>query len=419
MRRVAAAWAASVLALELSPETLLVARIKTRMLDNQSRLPNYTCLQTIERSYRRAPARKFELLDTLRLEVALVTGKELFSWPGSARFEDRELKDLVGGGAIGNGTFALHARSVFLSSAPTYTYVGRRERDGRQTERFDYRVPQLTSGYKIRVGPREAFVGYHGSFWVDATSLDLIRLEVHADDIPPHLGLDSAGDWIEYERARIGDGEFLLPRASELTMTDLAGNESRNRTLFASCRQYSGESVLSFAEPVEASATPEPPALVRFELPAGLGLELELETSIDLRRAAVGDPVVAVVRGDAKLKGSVVVPRGARVSGRLARLEKWPGRSRDSYAVRLRFHTLEFDNRQARFLASLEGVSAFLGSLAPPSGRPAPDRGPDPDAGGDLEASSVGMFYYPERAEVPKGFRMYWRTGLKTRGEKQ
>ena len=46
--------------------------------------PNYTCTETIERT-RQAPASRAKVEDTLRLEGALVDGKEMFAWPGSAR----------------------------------------------------------------------------------------------------------------------------------------------------------------------------------------------------------------------------------------------------------------------------------------------------------------------------------------------
>ena len=34
-------------------------------------------------------------------------------------------------------------------------------------------------------------VGYHGTFWVDPSSMDLIRLEVYADDIPRNLEIEA------------------------------------------------------------------------------------------------------------------------------------------------------------------------------------------------------------------------------------
>ena len=152
------------------------------------------------------------------------------------------------GGAIGNGSFALHAKSVFLSRSPTFAYFGETTLNDRRAIRYDYRIPQMLSGYEIRVGPNHAIMEYHGSFWVDADTLDLIRLEVHADKPPPNLNLTEASDTMEYRRARIGGAEFLLPQSSELQMIDLLGNVVRNRTQFSACRQYAGESKLSFVE---------------------------------------------------------------------------------------------------------------------------------------------------------------------------
>src|SRR5438445_498169 len=56
----------------LPPDVLLLARIKVHMLDTLARQPDYTCLETVERSRRDGYTRKYRLEDTLRLEVALV-----------------------------------------------------------------------------------------------------------------------------------------------------------------------------------------------------------------------------------------------------------------------------------------------------------------------------------------------------------
>ena len=64
-------------------------------------------------------------------QVALVDGKELFSWPGAGNFEDKEISQIVSGGAIGNGTFALHAKSIFQSRNARITYVGEATKNNR------------------------------------------------------------------------------------------------------------------------------------------------------------------------------------------------------------------------------------------------------------------------------------------------
>src|ERR1700692_4299826 len=106
----------------LSPDVLLLAKVRLHALENLSRQPNYTCVETVERTRRSGPSRKFQLQDTLRLEVALVDGKEMFGWPGARKFEDTDLRNMVHEGAIGNGNFALHARAIFNGNAATIQY---------------------------------------------------------------------------------------------------------------------------------------------------------------------------------------------------------------------------------------------------------------------------------------------------------
>src|SRR5579859_2769489 len=115
---------AAALRAQLSPDLELLTKIRVHELEQLHGQPNYTCVETVERSQRSSATRKFALLDTLRLEVALVGPKELFAWPGAKKFEDIDLSDMVGRGAIGNGAFALHARAVFEGRSATFTHRG-------------------------------------------------------------------------------------------------------------------------------------------------------------------------------------------------------------------------------------------------------------------------------------------------------
>src|ERR1700747_3333399 len=95
------------------PEQALLNRIRDHMSQILRRQPNYTCLETVERARRAGAGGKFQTEDLLRIEVALVDGKEMFAWPGSKQFEDRDLREFVPSGMFGSGDFALHARIVF------------------------------------------------------------------------------------------------------------------------------------------------------------------------------------------------------------------------------------------------------------------------------------------------------------------
>lgn len=399
---------------DLAPETLLLAKVKLRAAENLVRLPNYTCLETIERSIRRAASRRFELVDLLRLEVGLVDHKELFAWPGSGEFTDQDLADMVGHGAIGTGSFASHARSLFLSGSPQFTHVGERLREGRATIRWDFQVHLIHSGYRIRVRPQQGIVGYRGAFWVDPSTLDLTRLEIHVTEIPPNLPISSASEILEYQTVPIAGAEFLLPQSSELVITDLQGNESRNRTRFSSCRQFAGESVLTFEEAPGAVAQ-EKKTPRKIDIPADLDVELVLDTPLEGGVTAVGDAMEATVAKDVKRKGILFLPKGAKVSGRVRKLQRRQTPMRTEWVAGLLFQRFAFDNfhgeLHARLTPPFPGSSSYdrLGTV----------RTYTIERDLPLDNPRIGILHLKgERGKLPAGTRLWWRTQLPSHEEK-
>src|SRR5271154_6515643 len=133
----------------LPPDLDALTQIRARMLFNLKHQPNYTCVETIERFSRAKLTNKLKIVDTLRLEVALVEGREMFAWPGSKKFDDSDLTRMVTSGAIGNGNFATHARALFGTRSAIFHYLGVVDFDRKKAIRFDYKVPQMLSGYRI------------------------------------------------------------------------------------------------------------------------------------------------------------------------------------------------------------------------------------------------------------------------------
>ncbi len=387
---------------ELAPPVAL-EKARVAMARNLASLPNYTCLQTIERMQRRAPSRKLDLLDIVRLEVALVNGRELFSWPGAGNFEDGEITEMVKGGAIGNGNFATHARALFQTNAPRFTFAGEVPFRNTTAYRWDYVVPLERSGYMLSTSKGDdktkALVGYHGLVLVDKGNLDLLRLEIHADNIPRELELAATFDSVEYVRANIGGKPFLLPSEADLTMTDLSGSQSRNRTRFTSCRQYSGESVLRFDDPAEETqASVEPTRTL--EAPPKLYLDVALDTPISGTESAIGDPVTAVLKGNVKIGVGLVAPKGALLHGRITFLRKQQLPRGSGYAVGLQFHDLTWDNTRMKLHAKLESVPIFeqLGR-----------RGAGPQYADPSIPGSV-FFVGGYTLRLDRGLRMFWQT---------
>lgn len=303
---------------ELKPT---LERIRIRVMQDLNRLPNYTCLQTIERSALEPPSKRFELLDLVRLEVALVDRAEVFAWPGSREFLSSKLRDLVPGGAIGNGSFALHARSVFDGRAAEVERVGETKLNNRRAMEYRYKVPRARSKFSLRHGEVEANVGYGGSFFVDPETDELMRLEVRANDIPAQLGIPAEEEILDYQRVKLGEGEFLLPKSSAMRMSSQDGSVSLNKITFSGCRQYSTESTLIFVDPAEVEGSVATPNEVR-EVATGLRFDIRVTTPILWTKSAVGDAIAAVVRRDVKVQKQVVIPKGSQLKGRLICLER-------------------------------------------------------------------------------------------------
>jgi len=226
-------------------QAALLARFQAKVRQDMTGIPNYTCLETIERS-RRAPPLDFMPAGTVRLEVSSVGGKELFARPGAGRFEDRDVASLVPGGVIGSGMFATFARDLFIKGKGTLRYRRDEKLAGRDSVRYDFHLRKQESGLKLQFNNISAIVAARGSLWFDPVSLDLIRLDVYGEDMPAGLHLDEAVTRTGYARVHIGGSEALLPTRSELTLTYLSGITYRDVIAFSQCREYRAESTIDF-----------------------------------------------------------------------------------------------------------------------------------------------------------------------------
>ena len=331
-----------------------MSHIREKMTGILLRQPNYTCTETVERT-RQAAGSRSRIEDTLRLEVALVDGKEMFAWPGSKQFEDHDLSDLVSTGMFGNGNFAIYARILFLSNVATFQDQGETQLDGRPARRYDFRVSRLTSGHRLRVDNREAVVGFHGSFYADPKTFDVRRMEVVAEDIPAELNLLDAETTVAYSRLRIGEEEFLLPVESQLMMA-MPNEVNRNSVRFADCRKFTGESTLRFDDP-DLTDPAAPAALQEVEIPAGLILQFDAP-ELNLVEAAVGDAVRGILVADLKNHGRLLAPKGSVVSGRVILLERHP----NDFLLNIQFRDLDWPGGHARLKLSF-GRTAFANRL--------------------------------------------------------
>ena len=164
------------------------------------------------------------------------------------------------GGAIGTGPFSAVARNLFVNDNGRTTGWGEERLLEKPALRYDFVIPEMFAGYTLESGGVSGTAGLEGTFWADADSLELLRVEERAVDIPPYLDVRDAATTVTYAKTRIGASDVLLPRRAELVITNMNGLRRRNAIEFTGCREYVADSVIHFdtVEPPVAAPKKKP-----------------------------------------------------------------------------------------------------------------------------------------------------------------
>ncbi|MDR3703961.1 MAG: hypothetical protein P4L56_30210 [Candidatus Sulfopaludibacter sp.] len=339
----------------------VLARLRDRVMRQARSVPNHTCVETVLRdryepsagraakscdtllAARKQPGNRLRLdvTDWLRLDVGVADGREIFSWVGAPKFEDADIDELFPGGSFGTGPFAAMLLSLFQSGNPHFILDGATSLEGRRVLEYSFRVPRDDSHYQVKSHQDWIVTGYTGALYVDPVTSDLVRFVIRSDELPPETEACEVATTLDYSRVPIRGFEYLLPVATRQRFIGRDGTEGENSVSFASCREFLGESTLTFGRrPSGTEYFVDPPPAAT--LPAGLPLAIEMTSSFAFGQAAAGDPIegrlVEPLR-DARTQ-KVLAPAGAKVTGRLTRVELKHSGSGE-YTVALHWETLD------------------------------------------------------------------------------
>lgn len=386
----------------------MLGRIRQHMRENIVDVPNYTCLETMDRIVS-TPGGQVGFRERLRVEVLVAKHAELFAWPGSTDFTDA-VGDWIGSGAIGTGNFWTDLHNLFVGSGATARYAGEASAGVESLYRFDFRVPSLSSQYTLTIAGKTATTAYSGSFWIKENSLDLVRLDTRADDIPPDLDCLEERSSVTYGRVKLGGEERLLASTSELEIVNRAGYRSHNTVVFSGCRHYGAVSAVSFDDE-PAAPTTRRASRSDLKLPADLTLMLKLDWPITSEESAAGDEITAVLDKPVK-SGDVRLEKGTRVLGRIRRLEQHSKTQRPVTMVALEFYAIDSPNGRMKIKARLTGPKGVPTETVNTLNGPQFTSGTEGlDIVDDGAGSGVGRFQVPgKNLHLGRGFRTVWKT---------
>ena len=412
----------------------ILMRLRDQVLAQGQRIPNYTCVETMQRDHyepvdgppgkscdallaRRKqadfPSRLvLETTDRLRLDVTLAHQRgiesEIFSWAGAKRFEEGEIDQWIPPGALGTGPFASLLLSVFQIRTPRFVFEGEIVLSGRRIFEYSFAVSEEQSHYRVKAGAEWIVTGYTGTLLVDPRAAELVRFTVRTEELPAKTNLCEVDTAMDYGKVMLGGIDFLLPAATRQRHIDRDGSEWENDIGFSSCREFQAESAVEFGMATPSAGRISDTAPIR--LPAGLPVIVDITTPIYCDRAAAGDRIAgrlekAVLDGH---RQATLAPEGAVLEGRLMRVETHHAKPAD-VTIAVRWETIEIQGMKVPLRLVPDRRTDRLLTAA---GQPVPGLQsrrevvlPNPGEG------RYGVYHFPGEAPiVPSGFRTLWLT---------
>lgn len=423
---------AGVLCAQAPPDpTEVLAHARDGLTERGERLPNYTCVQTVNRKYFRRPKQahpvpscteitdgegpaypmKLYLTDRLRLDVKVSHGEEIGSWAGARQFDSKSIFELVGSGPFGTGALGTFLSDIFTGAGARFEFDGEKSVDGVTLYQYSFQVPVGASHYLVRAGRDWQPVAFDGLFRIEPHSCDLRHLLVRATKMPLEAESCEATTSVDYARVRMGMGDFLLPLRSKLQVIMTDNYETGTTTTYSGCREYHGEATIRFGDEPPAPAPAQPAeAAAPVTVPPDLSFSLVLAAPVDTDIAAAGDVVTEKVRKPVRDHHSkkVLIPAGTTVRGRIIRMRHWMHwmDSPSRFDISIRLETWQAGGITLPLFAKPDPVqeappsSVFRQGLPvtlPPEGLPI----------------TVATFIFPAfrgRYVVPSGFESNWIT---------
>jgi hypothetical protein len=408
--------------------TEVLRRATQKALASAKEIPNYTCVETVSRDYfepaavslpracsvlleqRRHPTpdlvlRKYSA-DRLRLDVTMASKGEIYSWAGASRFDDADIDHVVRYGPISTGSFAGFLIAVFRTDVKKYTFERTLTANDRTLMEYSFGVAKSDSHYKMKLPDSWVYVPYKGTFQVDPETADVARMTITTGDVPTATGICMSATTLDFARVQIGDGQFLLPRETRQRFVYPNADEAENTTGFANCREFRGDSTVTFA-PDSESVTNEHPKSASakvFSLPTGLPFSFGLTAPIQTDTAAAGDPFSAkLIDAIRDGRGKVLAPKGTVLEGHLLRVQSFV--RHPEVVVVLKPEALWIHGARVPLSVERDWTRALA------EGRKKGKKGVEillPLRGED----NSGVFRFSgEHVTVPNGYRSEWRTG--------
>jgi hypothetical protein len=231
-------------------------------LNYTKQLPNFICTQVTRRYIDPAGLEFWQSEDTLTYRLSYFDQKEDYKLVGvNGSYTEVPFQKV--GGATSSGEFGSMMREIFdKNTEAAFQWERWATLRGRRMHVFSYRVDQPHSQWWLiyqdsdRTNP-----AYRGLIYVDRDSGMVSRITLEAQDLPAGFPISAGSNMLDYDLAKVGDTEFVLPLRAEMRMRQ-GRVLTKNEVEFRMYRKFSAEASITFdtPEPLPADKTTEQPA---------------------------------------------------------------------------------------------------------------------------------------------------------------
>jgi len=226
----------------------LIADARERAVGYKNGLPNFMCVEVINRSLDPSGNGRWKHRDTITelmkyrdkgesRSVLEVDGKP------AASADPEAIK-----GPQSTGEFGGVLDSVFEPSAKAeFKWEETDALGGGAVQVFDYKVAKVNSNFSVEWNGLQPTVGFHGKAYIDTATRSVRRITLVADDLPKDFGVHASAVSVDYDYVSINAHDYLMPISAEVSLLEGRREAVLNTIEFRDYRRFgSNVKVLNF-----------------------------------------------------------------------------------------------------------------------------------------------------------------------------
>jgi hypothetical protein len=236
-------------------DVIEAARVKA--LSYTRDLPDFICAETVRRYESATGKGNWALSDTLTLQLTYFGHMENYKLT-AIDGRKTELTYEAVGGVMSKGEFGSMLLEVFLPDSQTaFRWSNWTTLRKRPAYAISFRIEARNSRYYLMVGEYgkgivSTVAGEHGLAYIDRETKEVLRLDCEADSLPDSFPVAGASRVLDYGATEVGGLSFVLPLRADVRMIPRDNHPlSRNVVEFTGYRKFTGESAISFGDPVD------------------------------------------------------------------------------------------------------------------------------------------------------------------------